>query len=68
MQDYRYCKIFLERNKLVVPKLFSLSCMCRTVAGVTCVVELEQFLTSQLESTNQAHFTHCHSLDKTPHP
>ena len=50
MQDYCYCKIFLERNKLVVPKLFSLSCMCRTVAaGVTCVVKSEQFMTLQLE-------------------
>ena len=50
MQDYCYCKIFLERNKLVVPKLFSLSCMCRTVAaGVTCVVKLEQFMKLQLE-------------------
>ena len=58
MQDYCYCKIFLERNKLVVPNLFSfflksLCCMCRTMAGVTCV-KLEQFVTSQLESTNQA--------------
>ena len=61
MQDYCYCKIFLERNKLVVPKLFSfflksqsLCCMCsRTVAGVTCV-KLEQFVAMQLESTKQA--------------
>ena len=67
MQDYCYCKIFLERNKLVVPKLFSLSCMCRTVAaGVTCVVKLEQFMTLQLEQIK--HYPHCHSLDKTPHP